>query len=546
MQRGLQAQARDPLWFVARQYQVGEFMGLDGGSAVQGTLSLESQALTAYQPGTDSSGAVAFDSGVPLEAHVERESLTLGLREAVQLGQHFEVLARAVGANDNDIQLYRKAFSVSAASANEVQDAAARAFRSAVASRAIDGMQLYTAVKNSTALPNTSVSLSSVAAQWFQFCNQLYTEPNHDSAWNPQQLLFQFSVSSDDGQGAITLFAPDFRGERLDWYSFDPSVRTIPSPAQTPLTSETFNFLPTRVTFRGMPNPRWWQFEDAQTDFGAFDVDQTDLAKMLVAEFGLIYGNDWFQVPLPVVVGTLSKVDALVIIDTFGHRTLIQAAAQGSASGTSAWSIFQMSDGQTRLNSLFVPPTLGSVQDGPVIEEVAIVRDEMAEMGWGVEKKILGPMDNGVDAYEAWRLRIQDEGPLQPPSTAGADIYYVFQTTVPDNWIPLVPVQSPGGGRYFRRGTIMRPSPAGETPIVARTAVLDPEHPYFVNDHAVPKTGISVSRYFRRARWSTASTMGSTVLWMARRSRPGRGPSWSGLAYDLVVPAGKNPAEIST
>jgi hypothetical protein len=544
MKLGLQAQVRDPLWFLARQWQVGEYMGSDSGSAIQGTLQTESQTLTVYQPGINASPSVAFDSTVPLEAHVERESINLGLREAVQLGQYFEKLARAAGATDADIQAYRNAFSISGNDTSAVQDAAGRVFRSVVSGRAIDGMQLFTAVASGAPLPNTSVSLTGVAAQWLQFCNTLYTEPNHDSAWNSQQLRFQFSVSSDAGKGPTSLVASDFDGDRLEWYSFDPSLTPIASPNTTQLTYQTVNFLPTRVNFRGMPNPRWWEFEDAQTDFGAFDVDQVDLAKMLVAEFGLVYGNDWFQLPLPLTVGTLSKVDALVITDTFGYRTLLQPADQGTVSGGSSWSMFEVSDGQNYLNALFIPPTLGTVQDSPVLEEVAFLRDEMAEMAWGIEKQILGPMDNGTDGYEAWRLRIQDEGPLQPPPT-DTDIYYIFETTVPDNWIPLVPIQAPDGGRYFRRGLMMRPSPTGETPILARTAILEPAHPFFVNDHAVPDTGVSVTRYFRRARWSTSATTGSTVVWMARRVRPGRGPGWSGLAYDLVVPAGKTPAEIS-
>jgi hypothetical protein len=545
MKLGLQAQVRDPLWFLARQYQLGEFMASDSGSAVQGTLAVESQAITAYQPGLNgSSSVVTFDNTVPLEAHVEREPVNLNLREAVQLGQYFEKLARAAGATDADIEMYRNAFPVSANNSKDIQDSAGRSFRSAVTGRAIDGMQLYTAIANAAALPNTSISLAAIATQWAQFCNALDTEPNHDSAWNARQLRFQFEISSDAGKGPTNLVADDFHGERLEWYSFDPATTPISSPTPTQTTYQTFNFLPTRATFRGMPNPRWWDLEDAQTDFGSFDVDQVDLAKMLVAEFGLVYGNDWFQLPLPLTVGTLSQVDALVITDTFGFRTLIPPADQGGASGQPAWSMFQIGNGQNRLNSLFVPPTLGFVQDGPILEEVSFLRDEMAEMAWGVEKRMIGPMDDGVDGYEAWRLRIQDEGPLQAPPT-DTDIYYVFQTTVPDNWIPLVPIQAPDGGRYFRRGIINRPSPAGEIPIVARTAILDPTHPYFVNDHAVPECGTSVTRYFRRARWSTPTIAGLTVVWMARRIRPGRWPGWSGLAYDLIVPAGKTPAEIT-
>ena len=55
--------------------------------------------------------------------------------------------------------------------------------------------------------------------------------------------------------------------------------------------------LPTQVTFNGMPNTRWWEFEDGRTNFGDIKPDTTDLAKLLLIEFGLVYANDWFLIP---------------------------------------------------------------------------------------------------------------------------------------------------------------------------------------------------------------------------------------------------------
>lgn len=33
------------------------------------------------------------------------------------------------------------------------------------------------------------------------------------------------------------------------------------------------NLLPLHVTFRGMPQDRWWDFEDSVTDFGQLDAE---------------------------------------------------------------------------------------------------------------------------------------------------------------------------------------------------------------------------------------------------------------------------------
>jgi len=58
------------------------------------------------------------------------------------------------------------------------------------------------------------------------------------------------------------------------------------------------SFIPTPVTFQGMPDPRWWALDDRKTDFGNVTPATTDLAQLLLMEFGLIYANDWFLVRL--------------------------------------------------------------------------------------------------------------------------------------------------------------------------------------------------------------------------------------------------------
>ena len=76
--------------------------------------------------------------------------------------------------------------------------------------------------------------------------------------------------------------------------------------APTPPSSGTptpDRFLPMPVQFHGMPSSRWWELEDARTDFGAVRPNATDLGLLLLAEFALIYADDWFITPVPVPVG---------------------------------------------------------------------------------------------------------------------------------------------------------------------------------------------------------------------------------------------------
>lgn len=109
-------------------------------------------------------------------------------------------------------------------------------------------------------------------------------------------------------------------------------------------------------------------------------------------------------------------------------------------------------------------------------------------------------------------------------------INYTLETFPPDNWIPMVPVQSPQAELFLRRGTMEIPTSSGFINLKARALILEPQHPFFVADRVVSRAGVLVDRYFRRTR----SPDGGAFLWMARKSGPGRGPGWSGLRFDVV------------
>jgi len=544
MARSLQAQVRDPLWMLTRQWQVGEFRGEDGGSPVQATMSVESQPLTNYQPGFDPQAAVPLDTHLPLEVHVEREPVTLGLRGSVQLGLTFEQLVRTAGLPETIIHAFRAAYPIEAKVPDtEPPDRVSRQFRALVAGRVTDGVALYAAYKATQAgqtTPNPlppeaqSPGVPQVLQAFAGYRESLYSEPTHDSAWQREQQEYAFEVTSQVPNQAVSLAAPEFPGGRLDWYDFTLAANgTTAQPTLAP-TVATYNFLPIRVTFRGMPDARWWNFEDGQTDFGQLDAEHVDLAKMLVMEFALIYGNAWYEIPLPTQLGTLSRVTLLVVSDTFGQRTFIRPTESLNSPGQRPWSMFKISAGTAHSDFLFFPPTLGLFTDAPALDDVFFLRDEMAAMAWAVEHKVQGAMDAPLDGDESYHQR-QDSGTAPGLGTSGQPgpaISYRLETTVPENWIPLVPIQAPDLSLYFRRGTIVRPTPQGLVHIPAHTVLLDPGRPFFVKDQTIPRDGREVKRSFRRTRWSD----GSTYVWLARKSDVGSGPGWSGLAFDVIVP----------
>jgi hypothetical protein len=537
---------RDPLWILARQFQVGEFAGEDSGSPVQAVLGVESQPVTGYRPGAQGTGVVAFDPTVPLEVHVEREPVHLKVRGSVQLGLFFEAALQASGVSGlpTVIDDFRAAFPIAPTDPDPaLAGALGIQLRALSAGRVVDGEALYwsaaTAQTGGTPVPPLPPSAGdpTVAAllnDLVSFRRAAFNEPAAGSAWQGSGLDYSFAIESASTTGEpADLEAGSFPGGHLDWYSFSLGGAKTASEPQPPVFT-AYNFLPMHITFRGMPEDRWWAFEDSVTDFGQLDTEHVDLAKLLVMEFALVYGGDWFYFPVPSTVGSLQRVTTLVVTDTFGQRTLIRPVEQYPTQGGNPWSMFKISAPNGQLSDFIVlAPTLGLTDDADALEDVFFLRDNMAALAWAVEQSLQGGADLPVDGYEAYLARLRADSSLSPPAPApsAADVAYTLEQVPPDNWVPFVPVLSQAGELQLRRGTMDIPGPGGTViQLVAHAEVLQPGSPFYLTDRVVTPVGVEVQRYFRRARW----TDGSTLLWMARQSRPGRGVGSSGLKFDFL------------
>src|SRR5262245_9885107 len=92
LEPGLEARVHDPLWLLARQWQVGEFAGRDTGSPVSVEIQSTSAAFDRFAIGTGT--GQAYDGRVPMETLIERETVrpskgTDDLRQAAEAGLHF-------------------------------------------------------------------------------------------------------------------------------------------------------------------------------------------------------------------------------------------------------------------------------------------------------------------------------------------------------------------------------------------------------------------------------------------------------------------------
>ena len=543
--RSLQAQVRDPLWFLARQWQVGEFAGDDAGSPVQATLGISSRPLTGYRAGPPGQVVAALDNATALETQVERVPVHFKLRGSVQLGLLFVDLVDDAALPAGTTAAFLSAFPI--ASSDPTPNLAgtdALQLRAVAAGRAIDGEALFRSIQADRAgqvadppLP-PEASNPAVAAVLDAFAalrGDAFTEDS-GGAWQSSELNYEFGVeAASTDANSLVLEADAFPGGHLDWYSFTAgSGETSSTPIASVYT--TTNMLPGHVTFHGMPSDRWWGFEDAKTDFGQLDAEHVDLAKLLVMEFALVYGSDWFYIPVPSSIGSVQNVTTLVVTDTFGERTMIRPVEQYPVQNSPRpWSMFKISDESGAVGDyLVLAPTLGQTDDADPLEEVLITRDPTAALAWAVEQTVHGSADRGVDGYEGYLARLRQEGQQAPPEPAPdlPAIAYTLEHPPPDNWIPLVPVlPAIGRASVFRRGTMDIPGP-GDT-VLQLTAVaelLEPGQPYYLTDRVVTPIGVSAQRLMRRTRLPD----GSYVVWLANRSGPGRGLSASGLKFDYL------------
>src|SRR5277367_1185227 len=92
----LQCRVRDPLWFLARQWQFGEFAGADAGSPIQATYGIRRRSLTQFVPNVGTPipaqppGANPPPPMGPAELLAEQEAPVLGMRFRFQIGSYFE------------------------------------------------------------------------------------------------------------------------------------------------------------------------------------------------------------------------------------------------------------------------------------------------------------------------------------------------------------------------------------------------------------------------------------------------------------------------
>lgn len=599
--RSLRAEIRDPLWMLTRQWQFGEFRGEDAGSAVKARVQLDTARIDRYAVKSetrDAGGgeqfekAVPYDQSFPLEIEVEREPIFAGgpepntedLALRAMMGRHWLRLLKqaGIGVNARTTLVQRFGFDDISDNQNPVSneekleqahlesDPIAWQTLKAVKGRLPDGRKLLRAMHgpdfgtfvDAQFAADAAQDLKNLARDFLNWFQRLYSQPQTgiEDAWAPSYLEYQFAVSAPEdvsGEKRALLVAEQYYQGTLDWYAFDVDTqRQLVDLPETQFPQSSFEarppfaFLPSQIEFNGMPNVRFWEFEDRRTDFGSISATTADVPLLLLAEFGLIYGNDWTVIPYNLEVGTLADINGIIVSDVFGVQTLIRPAGQGQRMDWQRWSMYNLRSnaGIDSVDSrLFLPPSIAKVHESDPIEKVILARDEMSNLVWGIEDTIPGVLGTGVNGFETATgisnyFLSREEAKTIEREPNQAKIQYLLGTSVPENWIPFIARHKPGSNRQVRlqraampRLTDLIPGTAVEPRGKVLRAGLDTDSAdktYFVHEEEVPRAGVIVTRKFQRARGPN----GEVFTWIGRQKQTGRGEGASGLGFDQIIP----------
>jgi hypothetical protein len=538
LQAGLAARVYDPAWLLLRQWQMGEFQGEDAGTPIQVVIDHDSFEPTRivtpdrvypYKP-----------ADMPLEALVERESRHRAepdLRTRSQWGLLFFDFLHAAGlVFSRKVLLQNLGFSPQDWDKWRNEPAAVQV----LLGRAPDSENMYELffqgdVDNTRlaelfphADPATYGAYHQTIRDWVKAYEARTGRKEHSDAWLTERMEYSFRVEVPTDTGSVFLGAPEYHGGRLDWDAFRVEVVDAVNPGTPVKVNRRDTVLPTPVTYAGMPAPRFWEFEDGSVDFGNPQASEHDLGRLLLAEFAMSWGNDWFQVPLEVAAGSLCRINELLVTDTFGITTRILPQWQHAPH----WSLCHLGQkaGTPSLRQfLFVPPVLPSSHQSPQVEAVLFLRDEMANVAWAIEQFVADPLGRPQPVASQSNRGPRGLERLQD----GHSLSYQPITDLPEHWVPLVPIRDPSSRARFLAKAGLRDE--------LGLAVPKPQgwilrgFPEFVRVHEeeIPRDGAEVSRAYQLARWYD----GRRSIWIGRRKRAGVGEIRSNLEFDALVDA---------
>ena len=228
-----------------------------------------------------------------------------------------------------------------------------------------------------------------------------------------------------------------------------------------------------------------------------------------------------------------------------------------------------------------MPPTLQRVEQGAPVEVVQFLRDEMANMVWGVEERVSdlcgGSLDSRSRSDKVLAIvdderRVDDSDVIRPKD---ADYSFLIQNRVPLHWIPFIPVSIPGkdtketpvtvaptatagpldktqesqvGGRdvVFRRARMPIWYNGDYQPVLPSSQLLAVKKdkdgktiPRYIYEEEIQGYGTKVGLYPQRTRWFN----GTSFTWQGYEKKISGTQANSGLMFDALLDVEKKKEE---
>ena len=475
---GVAAKLADPLWLLGRQWQMGELSGEDAASPVTARIASTSFAIDSIQVGASPQPFLA--ATVAAEAEVEHDGAAPDRRTRASGG--VSLMERLA---ESSFTAYRAAL----AQSYPLDQFAADGDRVLAD---LDAGRLPAKLGVTT---NDQQAFDVVVRAWAAWYRPR-AEQGINPAWIPDRLEYRFSMGVNLPEGRVTLTAPEHTGDRIDWDSFTASA---PAPGGTAVPmAASVDVAPALLQIPGMPALAFWEMEDPQFDPGRIEAAPTDTARLLLIECALAYSADWFLLPLRLPVASLTRIDSLMVTDTFGVATLIRPADQ--IQPDPGWRLWRVSD----LPYLLLPPPAAGFLAADPVEQVAMVRDEAANLAWALE--LVPPVALP---------------PPQAPAMGAGDLTYVPVITPPDDRIPMLLIET-AAGRLLVRGRLsgQRSDPVGN--LLATD--------FRLRDEELPDEGLMLERRYELGR----TPDGVLHLWVSRTKRTGARLPSGGLTFDRI------------
>jgi hypothetical protein len=475
----------DPLWFLGRQWRLGEHRGNDAAFPSMVHVTMSQQPITGVSDTPENNPRIS-----PPETIIESEPeqwWTVGRR--VRVGLALVPLVPASSQSDPALLIGGLAPPYDHLNAT-----------------VLDGLALFRS-RNDLGIDDARFADEGVPL----------VEPSDD--WQPTSLHYDASFQA----GPVTLDISGHQGGDVDWFSVSTDGQALAGNAE-PVTLRT---RPTRVTFPGSAAPRWWQISDRRFDPGAVTPQRTHIAQLLMIHAVSSHADDWFTAPLNTPTGMLNQVQSLEVIDSMGLPTTCNAIE--------GWSMFQVA-GLEQEVFLVWPTVVGALSAPTSLDEVLVGIDEDANLLWAIERRSDGvELESGAPPTDVPSIEPAPRG--QVSVTRARRYRYLPSTRLPLHWHPYVLTHLDDQGRVFVQARLAnlnrRPIEAAAGP---RSRLLhnplagpdDPEH--IIDPSVVPRRGLRLNRRYRLGR----RTDGLPVLWVQRHLTPLAAAPASSLGFDTL------------